>query len=101
MVRTGGGVTTNASAVDVPPPGDGVNTEICAVPRLARSVAGIATCSCVALTNVVGRVLPFHRTTEVLTNRAPFTVSVNAGPLTTAADGDNCVMDGAGLIEGS
>src|SRR3970040_1735616 len=41
MVRTG--------AFEVPPPGAGLNTVTCAVPAVARSLAGMAAVSCVLL----------------------------------------------------
>src|SRR5712691_2003383 len=63
--------TVNGTAAEVPPPGAGEKTVTCAVPLTARSVAGIAACSCVLLTNVVGRSAPFHRTTDAATNPLP------------------------------
>lgn len=52
----GSGLTmVNVSAVEVPPPGDGVNTVTSAVPCAAMSVSAIAACSCVLLMTMVGR----------------------------------------------
>ena len=50
--------------------------------------------SLVALTNVVVRAVPFHRTTEPETKPSPLTVSVNAGPPTAALFGDSDVSVG-------
>ena len=46
----GAAATVNARFTEVPPPGLGVTTLTWAVPALARSAAGIAARSCVALT---------------------------------------------------
>ncbi len=47
-------------AFEVPPPGTGLNTVICAVPAVAMSEAGIAAVNWVADTYVVVRFAPFH-----------------------------------------
>jgi hypothetical protein len=52
------------------------------------SVAVTVAKSCPELTNVVGRLLPFHRTTESVTNPLPFRVSAKAGPPATTEVGD-------------
>src|SRR4029453_1931483 len=88
---TTGGVIVKVCAVDTPPPGVGVNTVTDAVPAVAMSVAGIAAVSWVALTTVVVRAAPFHRTTELATKFDPVTVSVNAGPPAAVLDGDRLV----------
>src|SRR5438105_4729345 len=85
------------TALDVPPPGGGLNTVTRAVPAVTRSVAGITAVSCVAETYVVARSAPFHRTTEVLTKFVPVTVSVNCDPPTVADGGLRLVMVGIGL----
>jgi hypothetical protein len=52
-----------------------------AIPARAMSVAGMAAVSRVAETKVVGRLLPFHWTTDdPLMNPVPFTVRVKAAP---------------------
>src|SRR6267378_2633803 len=91
-------LTGRLSAADVPPPGAAVVTVTLAMPAAARSVAGIAAVSCVALTNVVVRVAPFHLTVLPLTKPVPVTVSVKAGPLTSALLGARPVSVGAGLF---
>src|SRR5215510_12195498 len=101
IASAGGGFTEKISADDVPPPGDGVKTVTCVVPRLARSLAGMSARNWLALTYVVGRLLPFHRTIDAVANREPDTVSEKPAPPTMAAAGDNDAMSGAGLIDGS
>ncbi len=43
---------------------------------------------------VVGKALPFHKTTVPLTRLLPVTVSVKAGPCTVAAKGSSASSDG-------
>jgi hypothetical protein len=50
----------------------------------------------VVLTNVVVRFAPFHRTTELLMNPLPLTVSVKAAPPAVALEGEIEVMAGTG-----
>ena len=97
-VNVGAGLlTVNVRAEDVPPPGAGVNTVTCAVPAGAMSAAGIAAVSCVPLTNVVVRSVPFQRTTEPVTKFVPVTVSVKADPPTVALLGERELSPGTGL----
>src|SRR5205823_3111959 len=65
---------------------------------VARSEAGIAAVSWVALTKVVVRVAPFQRTLEPLTKLLPFRVRVKAAPPTVALEGESDVSIGAGLF---
>src|SRR5438309_1013735 len=90
--------TVNVCAAEVPPPGAGVTTVTDAVVAAARSVAGIAAVSWVALTNVVVRVAPFQRTLEPVTKLLPFRVRVKAAPVTLALEGESDVSDGAGAV---
>src|SRR5205823_13792749 len=90
--------TVNVCAAEVPPPGAGVTTVTCGVPADARSEAGIAAASWVALTKVVVRAAPFQRTLEPLTKLLPFRVRVKAAPPTVALAGDSDVSVGAGLF---
>ena len=92
-----GAMTANVSAVEVPPPGAGVTTLTVRAPGVAMSPAVMVVSSCVALTNVVGRLEPFHCTTDELTNRLPVTVSVNDGPPARALLGDSSAATGAGF----
>ena len=59
------------------------------------SAAVIAAVSCVALTTVVVRAAPFHRTVVPLPNPLPVRVRVNAGPLAVALVGAIAVSVGA------
>src|SRR2546423_14966378 len=93
----GGGAIVNGSAADVPPPGVGEKTLTCAIPTDATSAAPIAACSCVALTNVVGRLVPFQRTTDEATKPAPLTVSMNAALPTDIEPGERPLTFGSGL----
>ena len=87
-------VTVNVAAPDVPPPGGGKKTVTCDVPAVATSAAVIEARSCVALTNVVARSVPFHRTTAADVNPVPFTVNVNAALPATVDAGDSDVTVG-------
>jgi hypothetical protein len=63
------------------------------------SVAGIAARICVADTKVVVRSVPFQKTFEIpLTKLVPFTVNVNAGPVTGPDTGLMVVMVGALIV---
>src|SRR2546426_39613 len=83
---------------ETPPPGPAVPTEPCAGPAVARSAAGIAAVSWVALTKVVVRAVPFQRTPEPFTKLLPLTVMVNAASPVVALVGDSDVSAGAGLV---
>src|SRR5690242_7699983 len=63
-------------------------------PALAMSLAGMAAVSCVALTNVVGRLSPFHVTMLPATKLLPVAVSVNPGPPGAAEFGESAVRVG-------
>src|SRR5439155_13134505 len=99
LLRVGAGLlTVKVCAAEVPPPGAGVTTVTEAVPVAARSAAGIAAVSCVALTKVVVRAAPFHWTVAPFTKPLPVSVSVKPAPPTMALDGDSVVSVGAGLL---
>jgi hypothetical protein len=83
-------LTVKTTPLEAPPPG--FTTVTLAVPALAMRPAGTVAVNCVALTNVVESSDPFHCTVELLTNPAPFTVSVNADPPVVAAFGLTLVM---------
>ena len=100
-VNVGGELTVNVSGAEVPPPGAGVKTVTCAVPRAAMSSDPIDACNCVALTKVVGRLAPFQRTMEDDMNLLPVTASVNAVPPTAACEGESALAIGAGFSDGS
>ena len=78
------------------PPGAGLNTVTCAVPAAARSLAGTLAVSCVVLTNVVVRLLPFQSTVEADTKPLPVTVRVKAGPPCEALPGASDESTGTG-----
>jgi hypothetical protein len=88
-------------ALDVPPPGVGLKTVTDAVPAVAMSEAGMAAVNCIAETNVVVRLDPFHCTTELLSKLLPFTVRVNAAPPAVAELGLKPLRTGtpSGVVE--
>jgi len=99
LVSVGAGLLTEkVSAAEVPPPGVGVKTVTGTLPPVAMSAVVMPAVSCVALTNVVVRALPFQRTVEPLTKLVPVTVSVKAGPPAVALVDDNAVSVGTGLL---
>src|SRR5438876_1986368 len=97
-VITSFGLTVNCCALEVPPPGAGFVTVILNVPAVARSVAGIAAVSCVALTKVVVRAEPLKFTVELETKFVPFTVSVKAASVTDLLVGKMLVVVGVALF---
>ena len=93
-----GALIVNVCALDVPPPGGGVNTVTGTVPALAMSAALIGAVSCVWLTNVVVRGLPFQRTTEVIAKFVPVAVNANVAPPAVALVGEIELSVGTGLV---
>src|SRR6266404_66681 len=83
---------------EVPPPGAGVATVICAVPAAATSAAEMAAVSCVPLRNVVVRAAPFQRAVEPLTKPLPFTRSVSGPVPAVTPVGVSPVSPGTGLF---
>jgi|HubBroStandDraft_1064217.scaffolds.fasta_scaffold132350_1 hypothetical protein len=90
----------NDAAAEVPPPGVGLTTVILVFPAAAMSVAVIAAVSCVADTNVVVRLEPFHCTVEPEMKLLPFTVKVKAAPPMVADEGESELIAGTGLDGG-
>jgi len=88
----------NASALEVPPPGAGVETVTFAVPAVAMSAAAIAAWRLVPETKVVERALPFHWTVEEEMKFEPATVNVKAEPPAVAEVGLKEAAEGAGLF---
>jgi hypothetical protein len=82
-----------------PPPGEELNTVIIAVPAEAMSPAGISALNCVFPIKFVGRLDPFHCTTDDVEKLDPTTVNVNAGPPISCVDGLNELRIGMGFIE--
>jgi hypothetical protein len=87
----------NVAAAEVPPDGGGVKTVTNALPAETTSVLAIEAVSCVALTTVVGRSAPFHRTVEVETKLVPLTVSVKPALPAAIDEGESELMAGAVL----
>src|SRR5579862_7374842 len=85
------------AAVELPPPGVGLNTVTRAVVEAAISVALMDALSCPAFTETVVRLDPFHLTTDPLTNPLPCTVKVNAAPPVVTNVGESEVIVGTGL----
>jgi hypothetical protein len=89
-------VIAKVSALDAPPLHGGLTTVISAVvaPEWSKSDAGIAAVSCVALTKVVPRGLPFQFTTEAETKPLPLTVKRECASFDGSAGGESEVMTG-------
>src|SRR5215470_7844141 len=96
-VGFGGGVTCRMAAADVPPPGVGVNTVMLAAPGLGMFAEVILAVNCVALPNVVGRLLPLIRTTDELTKPLPVTIRSKSGLPACTVVGLIIVMRGIGF----
>jgi hypothetical protein len=88
----------NAKPLETPPPGAGVLTVTVAVSGDATSATVMAACNCVLLKTVVVRLLPFHKTVEVLAKFDPFTVSRNAAAPLAALEGDNELNTATGAL---
>src|SRR5438874_12776892 len=96
LLRVGAGLLTEkVCAAEVTPPGAGVTTVTEAVPVAARSAAGIAAVSCVALTKVVVRAAPFHCTLAPLHEPLPVRLIGKPAAPTIALAGDSAVSAGA------
>jgi hypothetical protein len=99
-----GATIGNAVAADAPPPPPvvGLNTVTCADPTLRMSEAGTAAVSsCVVLRNVVGRLPPFHCTTEHGRKFPPVTLSVMAAVPAVALPGKIAAIVGTGSAAGA
>ena len=68
------------------------------MPAEARSVAGIAACTRVALTKVVVRVAPFQRTVAPETRLLPLTVKVRLAAPASPEVGASELSVGTGLL---
>jgi len=89
-----------ARAAVLPPPGVGLKTVTFAVPPLAMLLAGMAAVNCVLLPNVVVRLAPPQRTTELEMKLVPSTVRVKAAPPAVALMGEMEVSVGTGFEGG-
>ena len=90
--------SVNVCGLDVPPPGNGLNTVILNAPAVVRSLAGMADVTCVLLSNVVTLSEPLKRTTEAATKFVPLTVIVKAGSPAVLVAGEMLVVVGSGLF---
>ena len=64
------------------------------VPEVAMAEAGMSAVSCLAVTNVVVKFVPFHFTIEPDAKLEPLTVKMNAGPPALVLSGDNSAITG-------
>ena len=99
-----GATIGKALAADAPPPPPavGLNTVIWAVPTARISVAGTGAVSCcVVLSNVVGRLTPFHCTTEQGRKFPPVTLNVMAEVPAVALAGRIAEIAGTGSAVGA
>src|SRR5437899_108784 len=76
----------------------GLLTVIDTEPAVLMSLAGMAAVSWLALTNVVGRLLPFQFTVEPTTKPLPLTVREKAPLPAAAEDGVSALMAGGGVV---
>ena len=90
----------NVNALEVPPPGAGVETATLAVPAVAMSAAAMLAVKLVLEARVVARALPFHWTVEEEIKFEPVTVRVRAVPPAVAELGLREEREGVGLFGG-
>ena len=90
--------TVNVRALEIPPPGSGLNTVMSNVPVVVKSLAGMVAVSSVLLPNTVVRSEPLNLTFELETKFVPFTVIVNPASPTVLLDGEMLVVVGTGLF---
>ena len=88
----------NATAAEAPPPGTGFCTVTDAAPAAATSAAVTVAVSCVPLTYVVVKGVPFQSTTEPAINPLPAMVKGNAAAPATAEVGEMAETVGRGLF---
>src|SRR5712691_9016337 len=98
-VSVGAGLlTVNSIVPEVPPPGVGLKTATGNVPAVCKSAPVIWALNSVALTKVVGRLLPFQSTTELATKLAPLTVKTNAASPAVLLAGESVLTVAMGLL---
>lgn len=90
--------TVKVNSAELPPPGNGVNTDSFKVPAFAKSATVSVMPNCVTETNVVARSAPFTRTTEFGRNLLPFNVNAVAALPTSVEALSSEVKTGAGLL---
>jgi hypothetical protein len=91
-------ITEKFTAVEVPPPGDGLFTVMAATAPAASAEAGTCACSVVELVYVVGIGLPANHTTEPCTKLDPVTVIVWAAAPAVMLAGETESTCGVGLF---
>src|SRR5438045_1279574 len=89
------GVTVNATAFEVLL--DAFCTVTLKLPGVNTKPAGTVIVSCVALTNVVATLVPFHSTVDVFRNPLPLTCNKNGAAPAVIEFGFNPEMFGAAL----
>src|SRR2546423_11356475 len=85
------------TAPDLPPPGTGFRTVICAVPGVPISDAGISATNFELVTHFVVRLEPFHKTAAPWTKLEPLTVSRKFGPCEVTVAGLTDLATGRGV----
>jgi hypothetical protein len=91
-----GALTVKVSALEATPPG--LRTVMLELPGEAITLASTGQTIWVALTKEQDIGVPFHRTTDALTNPVPFTVRVKGGPPAVAELGERLVSEGVGAL---
>ena len=84
--------------LDVPPPGEGLDTATLADVSEAISAAEIEAVSRTSVAKVVGRAEPFQVTVDAVVKPEPVRVKTKALPPTVAEPGSSLVSVGAGLL---
>jgi hypothetical protein len=92
-----GGLIISSAAAEIPPPGGALYTLIWVVPLAKMSEPEMAASICVLLMKVVGRSVPFQRTTELATKPLPFTVRENPPLTASTVPGEILLMEGTGF----
>lgn len=89
--------TLKATVEEVPPPGGGFVTAICALPVLAISEESTVACKSVLLTYLVDNGVPFQRIVELRMKLLPETVNAKPPAPTTAELGFRAAIVGTGF----
>jgi hypothetical protein len=100
MIVGAGLFTSNGTAPDVPPPGDGFTTVTCATVPFASLLAASVTLKLVAELYVVAIAAPFHSTAELETNPDPVIVTGVSVEPALAEEGEIVMMAGTGFKVG-
>ena len=96
---TGGGLLmVKFAAVEVPPPGAGLNTVIAAMPPSARSAFGTVALRELSVENVVAIAVPFQRTCDPLTKAEPETAIESCAAPAVVVTGVTLLMVGTASV---